>query len=628
MKILSIAINNSEFFHNDFKIDFSNKLNCLMGGRGTGKSTIVHLIDACLNKLAQEDPTTKNILMNNLGQHGEVELFFELDGEKYSVKKNIDTDPICIKYSDKQVVDINRLFNQVDIFKALKIEEIGRNAVSRLELIDMMIANDVRRCKNSIRDITSKLEQNARELVNENDKLNDVKDALALYDDIDSELKHIESARPSDLNENQLAEYERAKQLRNNRDIQVNRFNEIQSKIWDVHNAGMGAITRIDELQEVVGNSQTAINDIKAEQLLGSIKSYSETFRTMLFEQVEKIIILSNANEEAIAELQKVQISEEETMKKMIAAIAENKNYYEKLDVLEKKKLKRDQLNVNCNLVGERINVLRNSRESLMHDFRKERQKLFELRLNVVTELNQRFENKIRITMLLGGLNDNYKEKLKNVFKGKGMRYNVILDKIIAAFVPDKFANILLSKDSDMLYSIAGIDRERAQDVFTAFNKLQDVYDIESIYCDDLPQFYLLLEEDGVPNIDAKNYKPTEELSTGQRCTAVLPIVFEVSINPLIIDQPEDNLDNKYISDKIHSLIRDLKKRRQLIFITHNPNIPVLADAEFNIFLEYANAKSRVSVKGSVEDVKNNILTVLEGGEAAFRKREQLYSKP
>ena len=96
-------------------------------------------------------------------------------------------------------------------------------------------------------------------------------------------------------------------------------------------------------------------------------------------------------------------------------------------------------------------------------------------------------------------------------------------------------------------------------------------------------------------------------------------------VNPLIIDQPEDNLDNEFINDTVRKIVQDQKKNRQLIFITHNPNIPVVSDAEFNLLLHYEAKRSHVLNSGSVEDVKDNVLNLLEGGRDAFNKRRELY---
>jgi ABC-type lipoprotein export system ATPase subunit len=161
----------------------------------------------------------------------------------------------------------------------------------------------------------------------------------------------------------------------------------------------------------------------------------------------------------------------------------------------------------------------------------------------------------------------------------------------------------------------------RSESLINSLYETEAIYEIERLYCDDLPEFKLRIHEGGVLE---ENYRKSDELSMGQRCTTVLPIIFAVSENPLIIDQPEDNLDNKYISGKIHDIIRSQKEQRQLILITHNPNIPVLSESENNIFLKY-DRKSGIENTGRVDDVKDNIIELLEGGESAFKTRKLTY---
>jgi ABC-type cobalamin/Fe3+-siderophores transport system ATPase subunit len=72
------------------------------------------------------------------------------------------------------------------------------------------------------------------------------------------------------------------------------------------------------------------------------------------------------------------------------------------------------------------------------------------------------------------------------------------------------------------------------------------------------------------------NFKDASDLSRGQKCTALLPIFLARRDNPLIIDQPEDNLDNHFIFETVVNAVQRMKRRRQMIFITHNANIPVL----------------------------------------------------
>ena len=99
--------------------------------------------------------------------------------------------------------------------------------------------------------------------------------------------------------------------------------------------------------------------------------------------------------------------------------------------------------------------------------------------------------------------------------------------------------------------------------------------------------------------------------------------------DPLIIDQPEDNLDNAFIADSLISTIRQNKIKRQYIFETHNANIPVFGDAEQIITMkeEDGHGYSPQELVGSIDspDVKESVINVLEGGKDAFLMREKKY---
>ena len=108
-----------------------------------------------------------------------------------------------------------------------------------------------------------------------------------------------------------------------------------------------------------------------------------------------------------------------------------------------------------------------------------------------------------------------------------------------------------------------------------------------------MPEYKLLeLEEIIIPDTtsielnvkyseDEDIFRPINGLSTGQQCTAVLHLLLLDNHDPLILDQPEDNLDNSFISELIISELRKAKLNRQFLFATHNANIPVFGDAEW-----------------------------------------------
>jgi DNA repair ATPase RecN len=122
--------------------------------------------------------------------------------------------------------------------------------------------------------------------------------------------------------------------------------------------------------------------------------------------------------------------------------------------------------------------------------------------------------------------------------------------------------------------------------------------------------------------------KPIEDLSPGQRCSALIPIILLESRSPLVIDQPEDNLDNKLVFDLVVDILRSLKEKRQIIVATHNPNIPVSGDAEQIIALDTSSREECENVcQGSIddEDIVDQIKAIMEGSEEAFRVRAEKY---
>jgi energy-coupling factor transporter ATP-binding protein EcfA2 len=119
--------------------------------------------------------------------------------------------------------------------------------------------------------------------------------------------------------------------------------------------------------------------------------------------------------------------------------------------------------------------------------------------------------------------------------------------------------------------------------------------------------------------------KPIGQLSKGQKATALLPLILRAAEYPLVFDQPEDDLDNAYISECLIEGIRHVKANRQLIFVTHNANIPVLGDAEHIVVMEMEGPNTAVTKAGTVTEMRESIISLLEGGREAFRRRGARY---
>ena len=136
------------------------------------------------------------------------------------------------------------------------------------------------------------------------------------------------------------------------------------------------------------------------------------------------------------------------------------------------------------------------------------------------------------------------------------------------------------------------------------------------------------------PDNAPPEWRKLDELSTGQKATALLYLLLLDANAPLVLDQPEDNLDNRFISEGVVPKIRSEKRRRQFIFSTHNANIPVLGDAELIIGMaavgEAGDGHAEVPPEnmGSIDKKSVAALAeeILEGGKEAFMTRRKKYN--
>ena len=128
--------------------------------------------------------------------------------------------------------------------------------------------------------------------------------------------------------------------------------------------------------------------------------------------------------------------------------------------------------------------------------------------------------------------------------------------------------------------------------------------------------------------ISDENYKPINRLSLGQKGTVILKLFLSIGNNcPIIIDQPEDHLDNDFIYMDLVKTFRKAKEKRQIIVSTHNANLVVNGDAEQIIVANYEDEKINHTLSGSIENetIRERIAQILEGGYDAFKKREEKY---
>jgi ABC-type cobalamin/Fe3+-siderophores transport system ATPase subunit len=158
-------------------------------------------------------------------------------------------------------------------------------------------------------------------------------------------------------------------------------------------------------------------------------------------------------------------------------------------------------------------------------------------------------------------------------------------------------------------------DEDAGVDVVDAVGVVGPLLELAEQHVDDLVRIRL-------------NGTPVDALSPGQRSSALLPLIALAETDPLIIDQPEDNLDNAMVGATLTRILAELKERRQVIVSTHNPNIVVGGDAEQVVVLDAPGAdEARVTETGSIDErrIIEAVLTIMEGGRAAFDARSKRY---
>lgn len=165
-------------------------------------------------------------------------------------------------------------------------------------------------------------------------------------------------------------------------------------------------------------------------------------------------------------------------------------------------------------------------------------------------------------------------------------------------------------------------------------NVITEDFDHASLKVSNRQLFYDDLFDLGFLNINFRlnvGNKCLDELSPGERGIALLLFYLALSKDnsPIIIDQPEDNLDNQSVFSKLVPSIKNARKNRQVIIVTHNPNIAIACDADQIIYSQMDKTnQSFLYVSGAIEDgkMKQHVTDVLEGTMPAFELRRKKYN--
>jgi hypothetical protein len=247
------------------------------------------------------------------------------------------------------------------------------------------------------------------------------------------------------------------------------------------------------------------------------------------------------------------------------------------------------------------------------------REDRFKARSSAANEINIALGPKIRLVVTRSGQFDALTSSIADALRGSGLRYGDLAPALAARVSPRELLEAADISDFGLIADAAGISKDRAARVLAQL-KEADLGALATVPVEDHVEFHLL---------DGSDYKDISELSTGQRCTVVLPLVLRHTERLLIVDQPEDHIDNAFITDTLIRSILARDPNGQIIFSTHNANIPVLGNADRVVHLGSDGRRGFALAVAPLEEptVVSAITSVMEGGAEAFERRASFYSR-
>lgn len=568
-----ISIGNEKFcFSGKHEISFSSYFTCIIGGRGSGKSTLVNLI---AEKNGQKQDSLKQLKSNK------------------SIIEAISFEPLSL--SNLEYIPQNRIEDfakDSPEFTLSIFERLNRESNYELINIEKELEKELEKLDNQIillddRDVLlTKLDELKSDIQTKEELVKAFSDMEYLNnkEKVTRISKDIEIVNSSKTHYNNLLET-----LKNILDENEEKI--VQNKYDEKYNL---LLTKIESLVNIF-SVNTFYNEVKDyEKLLKNQQEVAESIKIFLKSKNlsdENIKDVTNANID-IEKLKSDKNNIEVELLKVIKQIEEYK--YDNLNNL--KESFSFKINEQLIQVNEKFLSIKESNPDDIKEIK--------IEYIVSTEIKEQLINKLNTSL---GLN----------YSSKSTFYDYLF-KI-------SFENVLLIEDNkkflEDLSNNCNTNAKAFQELESIFinKKTFEIYKLCIKYC----------QYDFKTNKVLKvlyDNKSLEDSSFGQRCTAAIVILLSLGNNPIILDEPEAHLDSSLIANYLVNLIKEQKKNRQIIFATHNANFVINADADLIIKLSNENGIT-TSHSFTIENLEyRNSLLNLEGGLDAFEKREKKYN--
>ena len=640
LRIKSFGINNAAFL-SDLKVDFSPNLNVVIGGRGTGKSTILEYLRFCLDQSddvsGTESRENLKSLKKTLTKDTRIHIDLEKDGSNWKLECTGDAPPQIA--TGATVPSIKRFF-PANVFSQREIYAIASDTNAVFKIIDAAIETEL-----------SALRKKESEIVTEIDLINrELQELPALEErsiELETDLKSV------DLKLGNLKKHESliaAWQARSIESTYVERLVESTKEISTIGEALSGFVKSIDEIlppSQLSNHLSDLLPDIQSitksaqEEIMTILATTEKEFAAAINSEsvstwLTEIEIEQKAFDAAMAELDGNQANPQNVqqyLKDRDKIEAEKSETSRKIEAIKKRKKQRD----GSILFGGESLIKK------LHACWKEMASVRAGAAKAITALipeTKSGNRMVEVEVVAMGDLASWLARMRMEIKDKRKVSEEDWDSLMTAiFETAKSkglapAEILTgwTRDLNQGKQPVGCEWNPTEKRTTALLEWLTEEQLQNLRIHRIPERIevRLFRQDGT--LVGELFQGT--LSVGQKCTAILALIFAKGTNPLIIDQPEDDLDGEFVYRELVPVIRQIKQRRQLIIATHNPNIPVNADAELILALDVSDGKGAIRKGINKEEsigtldhchVQVAIKEIMEGSDEAFRKRSEKY---
>lgn len=598
-------------FLDGFDVRFSDGLNVLIGARGTGKTSVIELIRF---GLAARNHTAEAATRSS--DHAAAVL---KDGEVTVELNDLFNTVTVTRAAGESEPQANGKFRKPLVFSQTEIENLGLSESGRLRLLDGFVsegstlASEEAAAVSSIRSVFKEIaavENDRARLGSGLEQLDTLIQQIRTLEE--QEQQHRASSVELAEKQNQLSKANDTISTSTVREGVLERFAEVAQEWSDALNNFAKDDFGVEEWDGPEDLDPLANLRGPYEKLVSHVGSLGTQFRTLAEEAESDREKVANARMSVEAKARSIRIEVEQSVAgagTVSRQLSQLRTSVAQLMVQKKLVEERDQ----------RLTQLRARRDKRIKELDNIRAKRFTLRQEVAKALSEALSPQVRVTVERYGQYAEYSKALTDALRGSGMRYTDLVASLTESVSPYELVTFIDNDDFVSLAEIASIPKDRAARLLGHLREKSPADIVVSSIEDNIRMSLL----------DGLDYKDVEQLSAGQRCTVILSIILQHTSRTLIIDQPEDHLDNAYIATTVIKAIHTRKSHGQLIISTHNANIPVLGEADLVVEMtsDGRNGFVQVCDKLSAQNAVEAITNVMEGGREAFANRASFYEE-